>query len=151
MTMLASPAKAFLQTHWSTSAIRRVHLAASSPASTPRHHPRNYVARQTSITPRTARRSLVSLCAGTDGAKDAAMAAVQAAEEALSKAAEEAGMSGMAPGAGQVQLTVAAARAAARNAMESLRRDEPGFGGGFDGEGGRDVFARRQVGCVFGG
>lgn len=69
------------------------------------------------------------------------MAAVQAAEEALNRAAEEAGAPAV---AGEVQVTVAAARAAARNAMESLRRDEAEFGG----EGERDVLTPRQVSCV---
>ena len=57
---------------------------------------------------------------------------------ALNKAAEEAGAPAI---AGEVHATVAAARAAARNAMESLRRDEIGLGA----EGGRDVLTRRQV------
>eukprot|EP00903_Cladosiphon_okamuranus_P016720 g15412.t1 len=65
------------------------------------------------------------------------MAAVKAAEEALNKAAEEAGASA---GVGKAQVTVAAARAAARNAIESLQRDETGLGE----EGGRDILTPRQ-------
>lgn len=151
MTILASPAKAFLPTLCSTSAIRRLQWtsSASSPSSTLRHHYHltnnvNVVcARQAGRPQRTSRRSrsLVSLFAATDRAKDAAIAAVEAAEEALNRAAEEAGA---AAGAREVQVTVAAARAAARNAMESLRRDERGL----SGEGGRDVLTPRQVSCV---
>lgn len=142
MTILASPTKAFLPALWSSSAVRRVHLASSAPvSSTLRHHLKSKVARQTNTPQTSSRRSLVSLFAATDGAKDAAMAAVQAAEEALNRAAEEAGAPAV---AGEVQVTVAAARAAARNAMESLRRDEMGL----SGEGGRDVLTPRQVGCV---
>lgn len=58
------------------------------------------------------------------------MAAVQAAEEALDRAAKDAGSAAV--DAGEVQATVAAARAAARNAMESLRI---GRGGGIGEEG----------------
>ena len=70
------------------------------------------------------------------------MAAVQAAEDALSVAAEDAGEAVV--GAGEVQATIAAARAAARSAMDSLRRGGGGFGG--EGNGGaQDIFASRQV------
>lgn len=70
------------------------------------------------------------------------MAAVQAAEDALNVAAEDAGET--VAGAGEVQATVAAARAAARSAMDSLRRGGGGFGG--EGNGGaQDLFASRQV------
>lgn len=121
MLSIASPARAFLPALPSASVVR--HASASAP--TLRHHlTGNGVARRADTCPRGPRRSLVSLFAAADGAKDAAMATVQAAEEALNKAAEDAGHSSA--GAGEVQAAVAAARAAARNAMESLRRAEEG-------------------------
>ncbi|CAM9184177.1 unnamed protein product [Pylaiella littoralis] len=132
MTFLASPSKAFLPALSSASAVVRhnLRLATSTSTSTStRYSPRNDsndVARQPN---KASWRSLASLYATTDGAKDAAMAAVQAAEEALDRAAEDAGAAAAGGDAREVQDTVAAARAAARNAMESLRRDSRGLGG----------------------
>ena len=87
------------------------------------------------------RRMSLALSA-SDSAKDAAMAAVQAAEDALNLAAEDAGAAAV--GTDEVHATVAAARAAARSAMDSLRRGGSGFGGEGD-ESARVFFASRQV------
>lgn len=133
MMFIASPARAFLPAFSSASVVR--HASASAPAL--RHQLIGNAARRWDTGPQAPRRSLASMFAAADGAKDAAMATVQAAEEALNKAAEDAGRS--AAGAGEVQAAVAAARAAARNAMESLRRAEGGRDGG-EGE-----FTPREV------
>lgn len=69
------------------------------------------------------------------------MAAVQAAENAL---CQEAARAGDAVVAGEVQAAVAAARAAARSAMDALRRDGAAYGD--DERDGQEVGAARQVG-----
>lgn len=91
------------------------------------------------------RRPLVSRASernGSSGAKDEAMAAIEAAESALDRESTVDAAGGV--GGEDVQATVAAARAAARAAMDSLRT---GGDGGFeyDGETSQEAFASRQV------
>lgn len=74
------------------------------------------------------------------------MAAVQAAENALSQEVTPADDT---VAAGEVQAAVAAARAAARSAMDALRRD--GASNGDEERDAQDVGAARHVGnaCFF--
>lgn len=83
-----------------------------------------------------------------DDVKRDTMATIEAAESALAKEAA----ASQATEDDEVQATVAAARAAARAAMNSLRRDADGFGLG-RGDGGLEdeiqgAFAARQVRVV---
>lgn len=156
MAFMASPFKAFLPPSPASRVLRHVRMASTS-TSTPNNlgpfYYRGVLPPAAALPPFVAyassnggvkvrsRRMSLALSA-SDSAKDAAMAAVQAAEDALNLAAEDAGAAAV--GTDEVHATVAAARAAARSAMDSLRRGGSGFGGEGD-ESARVFFASRQV------
>lgn len=155
MVFLAYPSKAFLPAP-SAQLIRHTRTFSKSTLfpQTAARRPRNAL-RYAGLPKRNihgaatqSQRALVSLSA-TDDAKEAAVAAVQEAEKALNRAVDDAGVAG---NADNVQAAVTAARAAARNAMDSLRRQGSGFGD--IGESTQDIPAWRQVSysyarCVF--
>lgn len=84
-----------------------------------------------------------------DGAKEAAMAAIETADKTLEKVSM-AREGNVAAASGSVETTISAARAAARAAMDSLRRGEVGDGSGLEENGVEDAvraFSSRQVTC----